>query len=249
MILRCGNGLIDAESNLVALAGVRAKTANFSGLGAPTLRVERSSVELPNGIALSGSPAPWGFVKFSGRTLLAHIPDDAFAAEAALRIAWQFLIMEQGGVLLHSSSFHWNGRGVMAVAQSGGGKSTIARLSLAAGATLLSDEVTAVFPDGQIFGTPFRSDTEEPGSPGPARLRGFFLLAKGNEERVDVVDAREAIPAMWAQTFRPFDALAQARGPWFERLTLAASAVGTYRLTFRKDPQAGVFVRDWATRG
>ncbi len=96
--------------------------------GVPTLFVERRS-ELNGGRKLESNMAPWGFYALEGDRVLAHIPDDKWAAEAVLRIAWQVATFRLGGILMHGCGLDFGGAGVAAIGHSGAGKSTLSALS------------------------------------------------------------------------------------------------------------------------
>ncbi len=181
-----------------------------------------------------------------GDTLLAHIPDDMWAAESILRLAWQIVTMRAGGVLMHGCAVAWSGRGVAAIGVSGAGKSTLA--SLCSGhpghALLLTDEIVQLFPDGMVWGTPFRSNVENVGAPGPAKLETLLLLEKGDHEALTPVPAAEALPQLIPQLFAPMAGIT-SRGEAVRRVMEIADKVGVHRLTFRKDAAVGPFLRDW----
>lgn len=188
-------------------------------------------------------------MRLEGDRLLAHVPDDPFAAEAVLRIAWQVAVHRTGGLLMHGCAFHWNGAGVAAIGESGAGKSTLARLCRGhpAHASLLTDEIVHLTLDGRAFGTPFRSDADNAGTPGPARLRTLVLLRHGDVERLEPVDGVEALPVLLGQRFVPAISVV-SEGEIRRRVLALVDAVGVHRLTFRKDPAVGPFLRDWVGR-
>jgi hypothetical protein len=181
--------------------------------------------------------APWGSFALRERELLADIPDDVWAAESVFRIAWHTLSIEQGGVLMHGCGFAWNGRGVAAIGESTAGKSTLAGLCCnhPGHATLLTDEMVQLFPDGTCWGTPFRSNVENAGSPGPAKIKSLLLLEKGDHEALTEVNPAEALPVL--------DLI--PRGEVSRRVMELVNTVGVHRLTFRKDAAVGPFLRDW----
>ncbi|MBL8954294.1 MAG: hypothetical protein JNK82_26180 [Myxococcaceae bacterium] len=204
----------------------------------------RRVAQLDGARALEGSPAPWGFYRVKGELLEAHIPDDKWAAESVLRIAWQISTFRQGGVLMHGCGFAWGDRGFAAIGHSTAGKSTLARLSCGppGDATLLTDEIVQLFPDGRLFGTPFRSDTETPGTPGDVRLESLLLLTKGVHEQLDVVPATTAIPELLGQLYRgTSEEMSPAEA--VRRVLALVDRVGVQRLTFRKDPVVGAFLQ------
>ncbi len=244
VVVRCGTELIEAEFSLLDLAGDRSLHRNFvTAPGTASVCLRRVAM-LDGGRALEGSPAPWGFYRVEDNLVLAHIPDNKWAAEAVLRIAWQVSTFRQGGVLMHGCGFAWGARGFAAIGHSTAGKSTLARLSCAppGDATLLTDEIVQLFPDGRLFGTPFRSDTEQPGAPGGVQLQTLLLLEKGPEERLASVRPADAMPELLGQLYR--GASEEVSQPeCVRRVMQLADRVGVQRLTFRKDPAVGPFLR------
>lgn len=194
---------------------------------------------------MEGSPAPWGYAAFAGDVLEALIPDEVFAAESVLRLAWQRLTLAQGGVLVHGCALRFGASGVVAIGHSGAGKSTLAALAsgVPGNAELLTDEIVQLMPDGRVFGTPFRSNHENVSAPGPATLRTLLLLAKGQEERLDPVSPAEVASELFSQLFwlehHGFPPVAEGR----KRLLATIGAVGVQRLTFRKHADVGPFLR------
>jgi hypothetical protein len=242
--LRCAAQVLDIEPEILELAGERCLHQRFVTDGSPALSVRRRH-GLEDGRALEGSPAPWGFYRIEADELLAHIPDDKWAAESVLRIAWQLSTFRQGGVLMHGCGFAWGGRGFAAIGQSTAGKSTLARLSCGApgGATLLSDEIVQLFPDGRLFGTPFRSDTDQPGRPGDdARLHTLLLLEKGAHEALTPLPPASVTPELLSQLYRGATGEVSS-AEVVRRVLRLIDRVGVQRLTFRKDPAVGPFLR------
>jgi hypothetical protein len=67
--------------------------------------------------------------------------------ENFFRVLVAYRVAHSGGVLLHSAAFARDGRAQVVFGRSGAGKSTSARLALAAGWELLSDDMNALLPD------------------------------------------------------------------------------------------------------
>lgn len=208
-----------------------------------TLRCVRAAA-LARGVPLEGSPAPWGEVELAGDTLRAHIPDDAYAAEAVLRIAYQWVVHRAGGLVVHGMGVAFGDKAVVAIGRSGAGKSTLTRLCAAAGAQVLSDEIISLMPDGTCWGSPFFSDAEHVGSPGPRPVASLLVLRQGDRETLERVPAEQAVPELLPQTYRsPLGLPSPADA--FLRLSAVVERCGVRALTFRKDPVAGIFLRDW----
>lgn len=118
--------------------------------------------------------------------------------DTALRIIYSLELVEYGGFLLHSSSLVRNGRAFLFSGVSGAGKTTISRLA-PPDATLLTDEISFVRPHNGIyhaFGTPFAGELGKPGEKVSAPIAQVFLLAKGEENRIDDVDTVTAVRSL-----------------------------------------------------
>lgn len=242
--VRAGDRAITVPESLLQRASPRIRSAAFAGATADTVLDVQLAERLELPTPLASPHAPWGDVELQGERLLAHIPDDVYAAEAVLRVAWQIVCHRAGGVLMHGCAFHWAGKGVVAIGASGDGKSTLSRLSRGhpAHAQLLSDEIVWLDPQRTCYGTPFRSDEDNAGSPGPARIEALLLLAKGQNERFDVVPSTEALPLLLAQLYMPTVAIVP-RGELVRRVMLLTEAMPVHRLTFRKHADVGVFLK------
>jgi hypothetical protein len=73
--------------------------------------------------------------------------------ENVLRVLVAYRLLEIGGVVLHCAGVVRNGAAFLFLGRSGAGKTTVARLSLAAGAEVLSDDLNALCPgDGGAGG-------------------------------------------------------------------------------------------------
>lgn len=158
-------------------------------------------------------------------------------------MAFQIAIARQGGVLVHSSSVRFGSHAVVAVGQSTAGKSTLAGLCREAGGQLLSDEMTALFPDGTVYGTPFRSSDPTPGHPGPAKLGLLVLLDKAPHEALTPLAPEKALPRILEQVYRGYDRGELTPGKILERVAGAMNVCPPQLLSFRKHPDAGHFVR------
>jgi len=121
-----------------------------------------------------------------------------YSIDTALRIIHSLELAAQGGFLLHSSSVIRNGRAFLFSGVSGAGKTTISRLA-PGDATLLTDEISYVRPDGsafRAFGTPFAGELAKPGENVSAPIAELFLLAKGPDNHVEDVHPANAARAL-----------------------------------------------------
>jgi hypothetical protein len=150
----------------------------------------------PNQIRMAG----WRFMARIG--LMPNIqtafwtPDDAdivatSAFENLFRTIVAYRIVELGGVLLHSAGVADETGAWLFIGRSNAGKTTLSRLSLEAGLTVLSDDMNAVFPNGAGFVTeqlPFAGDLGQTlGSGRRYPVRAIYHLEKGDHNTVTPV--------------------------------------------------------------
>jgi hypothetical protein len=108
--------------------------------------------------------------------------------ENFFRLVVAYRLLELGGVLLHSAGLAWKGRALVFVGHSGAGKTTLSRLGLAAGHTVLSDDMNALCPDDSrrlmAEKLPFAGDLGRVPSPRQAfPLAAVCRLRKGENRR------------------------------------------------------------------
>lgn len=210
---------------------------------AVTIRLLRRTALEGDSVALAMQGRSLGRIVLSGSELLAAPAVGPFAAEACLRVGYQISIARQGGLLLHASSVRFGDKAIVAVGHSTAGKSTLAALCREAGGQLLSDEMTALFPDGTVYGTPFRSSDPTPGHPGPAKLGLFVLLDKAPHEALSPIPPEKALPRILEQVYRGYDGGELTPARILERVAGAMNVCPPQVLSFRKHPDAGHFVR------
>jgi hypothetical protein len=240
--------VLRVDHPIVEIAGSRFQSQSFNSDGAGSLALRL--IENAEGRSLWPLDAQGGptAVAIEADKIFARISNSEYSAEAALRVAFQVSIARQGGVLLHASSVRFGAHAVVAVGQSTAGKSTLAGLCREAGGQLLSDEMTALFPDGTVYGTPFRSSDPTPGHPGPANLGLFVLLDKAPHEALTPVAPEKALPRILEQVYRGYDGGELTPAKILERVAGAMNGCPPQLLSFRKDPEAGHFVRRYLER-
>ena len=240
--LFCAGGTIAVDASLAAMARPRVHVAAFTvaPAGPPLLTIRRTPGL--QGQALD-TPLGQATVRLQGDLLeLDLAADGPFPGELALRLGYYLVASRQGGLLLHACALALGPDAVVACGKSGDGKSTLARLGRAAGLTLLTDEVVQLFPDGRVAGTPFRSDADNVGSPGVARVRYFLTLVKADQEALAPLPAMEAASVALAQAF-DVEAFGLPPAELRRRLLGFLGVVQLGALRFRKHPGAGAFVR------
>ncbi len=119
----------------------------------------------------------------------------------------QGLLARGRGVEIHSCGVISGGRGLLFVGQSGGGKTTMARLWQAVpGAAVASDDRIIVRGDENGFamhGTPWHGEAEL-AEPASAPLAAIFLLAHGPRHAVTPMTPAQAAARLFACSFLPF---------------------------------------------
>ncbi|HYG61389.1 MAG TPA: hypothetical protein VEL74_02305 [Thermoanaerobaculia bacterium] len=142
---------------------------------------------------------------------------EAFAGifENAFRALVSYRLLESGGVVLHGAALarrQEGGGAFLFLGRSGAGKSTVSRLGMERGLTVLSDDLNALLP-GELPGAavatvaaatavvklPFTGDVGEPGAPSPPHpLRALFRLEKSAEEAVSPLSRAEVVGCLLA---------------------------------------------------
>ncbi len=236
--LWCANEIIEIDDDLAAMSRPRAHIAAFTAKPGPS----SFSIERVHG--LEGQRLHTGLgdatVKLEQHRLLVDLEDGDFRGELALRLGYYLVVTRLGGLLLHATALAHHGRALVACGKSGDGKSTLGRLS-SNHTTLLSDEVIAVFPDGKVAGTPFRSDFDNVGAPGLYPGAYFVGLRKAEHEAFEPFDAMGALSLAAEQAFEP-DAFALPRVETRKRLMQFMSRVKLSLLAFRAHEAVGPFV-------
>jgi hypothetical protein len=167
-------------------------------------------------------------------TCVDDVPEFFGVVENVLRPLVATLLLANGGLLVHSTA----AEGFLFAGQSGAGKSTIARLAVAAGRAVLSDDLNAVVPRGDGFALtplPFTGDlTREQLSNLETPLRAIVRLEKGDHEAVRAMSRAETVSLLVRSA--PYVNLDPARGALLlERAANIAARATTAILTFRRD--------------
>jgi len=115
--------------------------------------------------------------------------------ENVFRVLAAYRLLEIGGVLLHSTAMAREGGAWVLVGRSGAGKSTLARLGVAQGGAVLSDDLNALVPSRtgfEVEGVPFAGDFRAPSSQ-TRTLAGIGLLEQGSRSRLTPVPRARAL--------------------------------------------------------
>ena len=171
----------------------------------------------------------------TGRGWIRHT-DSPYSVDAVLRILHSILLATRGGFLLHSASLIRDGKVFLFAGASGAGKTTISRLA-PPDVTLLTDEISYVRRQSSgyvAFGTPFAGELAKLGENVSAPISHLYLLAKGQENRIDPVAPAEAARSLLSNVlfFANDDELVQAI---FHSAFEFVSRVPVSRLTFVPD--------------
>jgi len=159
-----------------------------------------------------------------------------YSIDAVLRIVHTLVLAKKGGFLLHSASAIRNGKAFLFAGVSEAGKTTISRLA-PRDVTLLTDEISYVRRRGEgytAFGTPFTGELARLGENVSAPVEALYLLAKGNENRIDPIPPGEATRGLLANVlfFAEDEELVQTI---FHSAFEFVSRVPVSRLTFVPD--------------
>jgi hypothetical protein len=240
--LWCAGQAVEVDESICSLATPRVFVEAFAAQASlETQLVLRRVERVQNGLHLN-TPLGQCEVRLTGLQLEVAIEDGVFQAELALRLAYHLLTQRLGGVLVHGAALALGSDAILATGKSGDGKSTLSRLCRGAGFTLLTDEVSQLFPDGTVCGTPFRSDEDNVGGPMRARVRYVLALEKAVAESLKPLAATQVVQLLMSQRFQVPE-FPYANGEDRRRILefLGQAKVGT--LAFRKHEEVGGFVQ------
>jgi hypothetical protein len=172
-------------------------------------------------------------------------PEDATlvshgAFENLFRVVVAYRLLEQGGVLLHSAGVARAGEAYLFCGRSGAGKSTLSRLSLAAGHTVLSDDINALCPTDvgvMVEKLPFAGDLGQTAAPnGSYPVRAICRLEKGSEHVLQRLSPAQAVAALLACS--PFvNQNPYRRDALLRALTTLLGTIPAYTLKFALNAQ------------
>jgi hypothetical protein len=177
--------------------------------------------------------AEWHPASRTGRIRQAPKP---YSLDSVLRIVHTLALARKGGFLLHAASAIRNGKAFLFAGVSGAGKTTISSFA-PPDANLLTDEISYVRRQGEgyaAFGTPFTGELNKTGENLSAPVAALYLLAKGDENRIDPVPPGEAARSVLANIlfFAEDEELVHST---FHSAFNYACRVPVFRLTFVPD--------------
>lgn len=122
--------------------------------------------------------------------------------ENVLRLLTAFRMLEAGGVVLHSAGVCVEGQAHLFWGYSGAGKSTLSGQALAAGFTVISDDLNVILPrDGGFWveRVPFAGDLGQTADGAePLPLGGLHRLQKADDNRLEALSPARALAGMAA---------------------------------------------------
>ncbi len=118
---------------------------------------------------------------------------------------YNFILDQKGyeGIMFHACGVINKSKGYLFAAPSGGGKSTIGRITVASKKKLLNDDriiVDRIKKTPMIFGCPWHGDVSHVSSVG-ARLEKIFFLKKGKSHTLKLLDQKTAAIRMMSNIF------------------------------------------------
>lgn len=116
--------------------------------------------------------------------------------DAFLRSLISFLLLREGGFMLHSAGIVKNGKAHLFLGKSGAGKSTLSKLAATAGGEVISDEINLLrFEKGRFraYGSPFWGEMRADGRTGSWPLGGIHLLGKARKNGLSACQGGEAL--------------------------------------------------------
>jgi hypothetical protein len=151
--------------------------------------------------------------------------------ENFLRVVVAYRLLELGGVVLHSAGVVSGGVAFLFLGRSGAGKTTVARLSLARGAEVLSDDLNALAPSAggcAVLKLPFTGDLgERRATLPPVPLGALLRLEQDTADAVAPLSRAEALACLLACS--PFVNVDPYRRERLEGVLLGLLAAGPPR--------------------
>ena len=168
-----------------------------------------------------------GKVWFSGREFLISY----------LRTVVTVLIVNCGGLALHSSCILRNGKTYIFTGYSGAGKSTVIKLT--ANPVIYSDEVTLLKKDENgifsVHHSPFRSEFHTEYLPPTSDIAGIFFIRQDSQVFLESMPVKQALFEILPMVFFPVNKTQQFENKIFGHCADLLKQVPVFNLHFRKD--------------
>lgn len=151
------------------------------------------------------------------------------------RILVAYRLHELGGAVIHGAGLVWHGEGFLFAGRSGAGKTTVSRMALERGLTVLSDDLNALLPPDEHYrvrlaGLPFTGDLGR-GDGSVVPVRGLYRLEQDTEDSLRSLSRAEAVAILLACS--PFlNADSHRRGELFSTLLALAERLPAFALRF-----------------
>ncbi|MBT8062727.1 MAG: hypothetical protein KJO85_08575, partial [Gammaproteobacteria bacterium] len=204
---------------------------------------------MPHGVAYS-SVCCEGLLRFDNGhvnlDLVCHSEGYRWCAsimENALRVMMAYIVMQEGGFMVHSACVVDGANASLLIGHSGAGKSTCSQLALNNGLCVISDDINVILPGGsgnwKVVPVPFNGSGETP----PVRLpdmaevplAGIYELRQSREHRASLVSGASSVAKIYSCL--PFINLDEMNADKvIDKLAVLVSEVPFMRLDFRRDP-------------
>ena len=149
------------------------------------------------------------------------------------RVLVAYRLHELGGAVIHGAGLILDGEGLLFAGRSGAGKSTVSRMGLERGLTVLSDDLNALLPHEntvRLAGLPFTGDLAR-GDGSVVPLRGLYRLVQDPDDSLHPLGKAEAVATLLACS--PFlNADPHRRGTLFSTLLGLAEGMRAFELRF-----------------
>ncbi|MEA2561557.1 MAG: hypothetical protein QOH06_3061 [Acidobacteriota bacterium] len=118
------------------------------------------------------------------------------------RVLVAYRLHEMGGAVIHGAAVVDGGEALLFAGRSGAGKSTVSRMALERGMTVLSDDLNALLPSegdtAVLAGLPFTGDLDKADSRARYPLRALLRLEKDTEDRLRPLGRAETAACLLA---------------------------------------------------
>ena len=159
-----------------------------------------------------------------------------YALDSLLRVFLSWKLLEHQGFLLHAATVIREGKAYVFTGRSGAGKSTVATLS--PHGSVLTDEISLLRRENgawRAYGTPFWGEFKAAGSNSSAPVAGIFRLLQASENCIESLRPMAVLRTLLPNVLF-FSSDAEANRQLLEILSLAATELGGYNLSFLKNP-------------